>query len=243
VIAEPLNDRGCLGRLEALAAQATARPDIQALAAAFPTTRALRGWIRGLAQRDDQGDLADGPRVACDVSQRARVPAADPNCVERALLYLACAELIDPAPTRRLATLALSVGRHTLPVEDGQAVILDPRAPRVEIDSELWGVRNAVEKSIPPGSDEGQLLDWIADLAIAPATSTHGELGRRRVGNARAVMSRVARGEPLSALRRITVRRDVAYTLAQAAVSAALLGPAAPWGVEVARSALGMLGL
>ena len=34
--------------------------------------------------------------------------APDPNCVERAILYLAAAELIDPAPVEAMAARTLS---------------------------------------------------------------------------------------------------------------------------------------
>lgn len=81
MIDDPLNDTECLGQLTEVAARATKTPEARALATRFATTAALAEHIRSLPQRDDAGDPADGPRVACDVSQRARLFPADPNCV------------------------------------------------------------------------------------------------------------------------------------------------------------------
>lgn len=81
MIAVPLNDRDCLDKMTALAVEATKRNDVRALAQRFTTPRQLAAWIRSLPQRDDDGNAADGPRVTCDVSQRVRIGADDPNCV------------------------------------------------------------------------------------------------------------------------------------------------------------------
>lgn len=81
MIAPPLNDEECLGQFTAITVDGLKRTDVQAVAARFRSTRALVGWIRSLPQRDDDGDPKDGPRVACDVGQRARLVADDPNCV------------------------------------------------------------------------------------------------------------------------------------------------------------------
>src|SRR5690606_23789961 len=105
VIGRPHNDRSCL---DAISAEVKARvereePALLEVAAEQGTTEDLVGWIRSLPQRDDTGEPADGPKVrACRPPQRLRIPAADPNCVERAALYLAVAELLDPEPVRRL---------------------------------------------------------------------------------------------------------------------------------------------
>ena len=64
----------------------------------------------------------DGPKVdACAPPRRLRLPAADPNRVERAALYLALGEFLAPEPPSRLATIDTPGGRHTLPVEREQA--------------------------------------------------------------------------------------------------------------------------
>jgi hypothetical protein len=72
VIVDPLNDAECLGQLTAIASEGTTNPEIKTLAARFRSTKALAKWIRGLPQRDDTGEANDGPRVMCDVGQRAR---------------------------------------------------------------------------------------------------------------------------------------------------------------------------
>jgi len=50
---------------------------------------------------------------AVTADHRTRAEAlADPNCVERAALYISFAELIDPQPVRRLATVATTRRRN-----------------------------------------------------------------------------------------------------------------------------------
>src|SRR6185312_16467416 len=98
-------------------------PVLAEIATKHPNTEDLARWIRTLPQRDDNGDPNDGPKVkACEPVQRLRIPADDPNCVERAALYVAVAELIDPVPVRQLATLDTVNGLHTFPVENGLPV-------------------------------------------------------------------------------------------------------------------------
>jgi hypothetical protein len=133
VIATPLNDRECLGAItEQVAAMVESRdPALVAIADQYEDPEALADWIRTLPQRDDQGMPCDGPKVqACRPPQRLRIPADDPNCVERASLFLGAAELIDPRPVRRLATVDTPGGLHTFPTEDGAPVILDPMQSR-----------------------------------------------------------------------------------------------------------------
>src|SRR5690349_20944445 len=116
------------------------------LAAKHPTTEALAAWIRSLPQRDDDGIPSDGPKVeACEPMQRLRIPAPDPNCVERAALYLGVSELIDPWPVRQLATLDLDWGRHTFPIEAGAPIVLDPR-----VTSEALRRGLAQRNQVPP---------------------------------------------------------------------------------------------
>ena len=117
MIGEPHNDRACLGQVTELARQASRREDMRELASRFGNTQTFRDWIRGLPQRDDEGNLSDGPRITCDVPQRVRLSPGDPNCVERSLLYLAAGEVLDPKPVRRLVTIDTPVGRHTFPTE------------------------------------------------------------------------------------------------------------------------------
>jgi hypothetical protein len=130
------NDLTCLGAITELVAALVGQhdPRLVELAARYPTVQALAAWIRSLPQRNDEGLADDGPRVdACMPPQRLRILPEDPNCVERAALYLGAAELIDPYPVRRLATIDYSWGRHTFPVEEGAPVVLDPRASYDEL--------------------------------------------------------------------------------------------------------------
>lgn len=124
------NDTWCLGNItERIVALVGERPQwLVDMAARFENTDEAAEWIRLLPQRDDEGLPGDGPKVeACQPWQRLRIPADDPNCVERTALWVALAELIDPWPVRRLSTLDFSWGRHTFPLEEGEPIILDPR--------------------------------------------------------------------------------------------------------------------
>jgi hypothetical protein len=130
------NDLTCLGKITEIVADLVSRPApwLPELASRFQSTEELAAWIRSLPQRDDEGLPSDGPRViACEPWQRLRIPADDPNCVERAALYIAVAELIDPWPVRRLATLDFDWGRHTFPIEEGEPIVLNPRVSEEEL--------------------------------------------------------------------------------------------------------------
>src|SRR5262249_37561944 len=138
VIDLPLNDYECLDQLTLVAIKAVGRADIARFARRFSSTAALRRWIRSLPQRDDEGVAGEGPRGRRDDSPPRRVPALDPNCVERSLLYLAVAEHLDARPVRRLATILTPAGRHTLVVENGEPVVMDPRLTRNGVEAGLW---------------------------------------------------------------------------------------------------------
>lgn len=130
------NDLTCLSAISEVMVDLVEQRDplLIEVAQKYPTTQALAAWIRSLPQRDDFGTPGDGPKVvACEPVQRLRIPAPDPNCVERAALYLGAAELIDPYPVRQLATLDFDWGRHTFPIENGAPVVLDPRISAEEL--------------------------------------------------------------------------------------------------------------
>ena len=119
MIGLPFNDYTCLASITEVIAELVENGDpvITEIAAKHPTTASLAAWLRTLPQRDDEGVPGDGPKVdACDPPQRLRIPAPDPNCVERAATYIAIAELIDPVPVRQLATLDTPIGLHTFPI-------------------------------------------------------------------------------------------------------------------------------
>ncbi|MEP6866751.1 MAG: hypothetical protein ABJE66_39430 [Deltaproteobacteria bacterium] len=84
MIGLPFNDYKCLGSITELVAEvvATRDPVIVELAAKHRTTESLIHYIRGLPQKDDDGDDNDGPKVeTCEPPQRLRLPAKNPNCV------------------------------------------------------------------------------------------------------------------------------------------------------------------
>jgi hypothetical protein len=137
-----VNDLTCLGSITEIVADlvqsGNTDPALLDLARRYQTTEALAAWIRTLPQRNDEGIPGDDPKVAaCRPPQRLRIPAEDPNCVERAALYLGVSELIDPLPFRQLATLDFAWGRHTFPIEDGSPVVLDPRVTAEELAHSL----------------------------------------------------------------------------------------------------------
>lgn len=130
------NDLHCLGWMSEILISLLDPPDprLVELAQRMKTTAALAAWIRSLPQRDDQGIIGDGFKVdECRPAQRLRIMPDDPNCVERAALYVLVAELIDPRPVRRLSTLDYAWGRHTYPIEDGVPIVLDPRVTYEEL--------------------------------------------------------------------------------------------------------------
>ena len=195
MIALPFNDRTCLGSITEVVAELVKNDDpvLAEIAAKHDTTGSLAAWIRTLPQRDDDGEAKDGPKVeVCEPPQRLRLPADDPNCVERAALYVAVAEMIDPEPVRQLATLDLPVGLHTFPIENGAPIILDPNVPRncVDCGMALSGEGTATIEPL-------DAIAWTADLAERDSFALRN--GPSRVRRARnAVMRMVDHGIPPS---------------------------------------------
>lgn len=175
MIAEPINDRDCLLPTTYYVVGQLGRDDLQKLARKFSNTRKLAAWIRSLPQLDDTGHNHGMPTIACDTPQRARLPTGTPNCYERVLLYLALAELIDPVPIRQMATRNTPAGRHTVAVEDGTEVNLNP-SRRVESgeppdgdhrNASLHQLADERERDRPhaprPGEPEPQLPDRLPE--------------------------------------------------------------------------------
>jgi hypothetical protein len=180
MIGIPFNDYGCLGAITKTVVELVENHDeaLVALATQHPSTDALAAWIRTLPQRDDDGTHSDGPRVeVCDPPQRLRIPATDPNCVERAALYVAVAELLDPKPVRQLATLDTPLGLHTFPFENGAPVVLDPRVPRNCLDSGLA----APSDETPVAIDAMDAIDYATELGWAGAAHLRNGPSRARV--------------------------------------------------------------
>ncbi len=171
MIAKPHNDRDCLGAITEAVVDLIDQqePALVAIAEQHEDPEALAAWIRTLPQRDDDGRPCDGPKIhACRPAQRLRIPADDPNCVERAALYIGAAELLDDGPVRRLATVNTPGGLHTFPTEDGAPVILDPEPARNSDDAATRRLR--LERLI--GTDETRGVR--GDLARARKSKAAG---------------------------------------------------------------------
>jgi hypothetical protein len=155
----PLNDTPCLDPAHQAAEQFAQTPEARAKAKQFRNRHQVARHIRSLPQRDDFGDPNDGPRIQCDVSQRLRLPADDPNCYERLPLYLALVSIVEPETCVTSATMMLDNGRHTFPVEfhDGipEIVVLDP------IDEPLHNAMTATAYQLRNASP-------MADTLLAP---------------------------------------------------------------------------
>jgi hypothetical protein len=222
MIADPKNDRTCLGRLTELAREMAANPDpaLVELAQRFRTLDELIAWVRSLPQRDDLGDPNDGPRLdACTPPQRLRVAPKTPNCFERTLLYLVLAELIDARHTRYARTVDLPTGRHTLPIENGEPVVLDPRVTRNAVRSSMFRTQ-ARNCTAPIALSPEEAIDWIVAVAAEPAENfAHGP---ERVRRGHRVLRGVLRGRPIC----VSELPDVAFTLALADREAPLYGDA-----------------
>ena len=221
MIANPHNDRACLGAITKEVAAMVERqdPELVAIAEERGSVEALVSWIRALPQRDDTGLQGDGPKVeACRPAQRLRVPTEDPNCVERAALYVGVAELLDPTRVRRLATVETPAGLHTFPTEDGEPVILDPQQSRNGLRAALFRARRARNGGQAVALTPREAVDWIADLAREPAGRFAG--GVRRVRNGRRAMRALLIGRPLC----VADMQDVVFVLALADREARVFG-------------------
>jgi hypothetical protein len=207
VIVPPLNDRPCLGTVTEFARGLIIehREELSAIASQFATTHELAWWIRQKPQVDDYGIPGEGPKVnACRPPQRLRVLSKAPNCFERTVDYVVLAELIDPGPKRAMVTINTSNGKHTLPVEDDQAVVLDPGMTRNALEGALFQLdRRALSVS------RNQALDWIAAIAEEPAAA-RGDA--HRVRNARSAMWAVMAGDEITP----QSVADIAYTVDEA---------------------------
>jgi hypothetical protein len=186
VIGVPVNDPTCLASITTVIADMVRNQDpvLVEIAQRHGTTAKLAAWIRTLPQRDDDGTPGDGPKIeACAPPQRLRIPADDPNCVERAALYVAVAELIDAGPTRQLATIDTPNGLHTFPVENGGPIVLDPKQHRNRLCCGL-----ALSTPGPIAIDSRDAIEWSAQLAADGAGTTNIRNGASRVARARNAM-------------------------------------------------------
>ncbi len=227
MIGQPLNDHRCLGQITEVVAELVNNrdPEVAKVAERVGGTEALAAWIRGLPQRDDVGHPGDGPKAeACSPPQRLRIPAPDPNCVERAALYLAAGELLDPRPVRRLATIETPAGFHTFPVENEAPVVLDPKVRRNALEAGLFQMQDG-----PVAMTPGEAVEWVCALAAEPAAAHRNGLGR--VQRARSALRGVLDGRPVQEKE----AGDVGFALALADREARMFGRR---GVAVMRTTL-----
>lgn len=172
-IIDPLNDAECLGKLIDKARSFATTARAQELAQECQTPEGVAELLRQLRQRDDLGDPDDGPRIACEVSQRLRLPTLDPNCFERAALYLAIVSILDPARLLTAATLSFNGALHTFPVEieNGipRAVVLDPAVAEITpaMSATAWQLRNTSPMA------EDAIAPWFHQVAET-ACIAHG---------------------------------------------------------------------
>jgi hypothetical protein len=167
MIGLPYNDLECLEAISEVVRQLVEAQDrvLVDLAKQYPTTGALVQHMRQLPQRDDNGERRDGPRVQeCTPTQRLRFGAQDPNCVERAALFIGVEELRDPGPIRQLATIDTEIGMHTLPLVYGHPVLLDPR-----VDAEMAELGLALAAPAPVALTPKQAIDCTVALAKTEA--------------------------------------------------------------------------
>jgi hypothetical protein len=183
-----------------------------------------------------------------------RLPTSDPNCYERTAIYLAVAERVDPYPLRRPVTVPTPSGPHTLVVEDGEPVVLDPS---VDVRGAFAALRDGTTSSpsgrrvrsaplrtdAPPDGEPEALLGWVAWIAEETAIDQCGEAGARRVERVRRIFDRLLRGEPAARFRSAETRAEIAWLLDVADHAANLWGADGIMGVHLARSALAMLDL
>lgn len=209
----PLNDKECLAQLHELVEQYQRLKWVRRLARRFKSVKGLICWIRSLEQRDDLGDPDDGPRLPCNVSQRARFALSDPNCFERVLLFLALALLIDPSLDLTSASMIINEGWHTFPVEirDGvpRIVVLDPinDPPRNTMAYTAWQARN-----LRPG-DRRTLAAWFNEV-VRNACLDEGTAESYRLGM-QALRNAITTGEALAHPEHIDHVLELAYRDAQ----------------------------
>jgi len=120
VILDPVNDVDCLGQLTTIARELSSTTLIRTVATHLGTRDNVIRWLQSKPQADDDGkELVQF--IKCDVPQRVRLLAEDPNCVERATDAMMLLEALEKmgmtyAVGRALGTVNQPV-RHTGLVE------------------------------------------------------------------------------------------------------------------------------
>ena len=138
-IIDPKNDPECLNKVHDAARAFAATEQARNMASHLTNLEDVAEYIRALEHRDDLGDPNDGPRIQCDVPQRLRLPAFDPNCLERSAMFIAFASHVEPDVDVSTATVRVDNGLHTYPV-----IIRDGIPHPVELSSNVAHLRNAM---------------------------------------------------------------------------------------------------
>lgn len=161
MIVDPINDVECLGQLTVIVRELAPTTLVRTVARHLGSRQSVVDWLRQKPQADDDG-REPVLFISCDVPQRVRLFADDPNCVERAtdaaMLLEALEQLGTTAPSRRALATVDHPLRHTGLVEKSGdrwwAVDLFPRRDvrrNVSLDqiaSGLQGVHRVIGKPI-----------------------------------------------------------------------------------------------
>ena len=120
MIVAPVNDVECLAQLTTIARELASTTLVQTVARHLGSREAVIRWIQAKPQADDDGREAIR-YITCDVPQRVRLLADDPNCVERATDALLLLESLERMKLTSSAARALATvdrpARHTGLVE------------------------------------------------------------------------------------------------------------------------------
>lgn len=81
MLVSPLNDKKCLHLLLEEVKRLAQKRKVRDWVKQFRSIDEVIAYIRSLEQCDDLGNLADGTRLPCEISQRARFASMDPNCL------------------------------------------------------------------------------------------------------------------------------------------------------------------
>lgn len=120
MILAPINDAECLVQLTTIARELASTTLVRTVARHLGSREAVIRWIQAKPQHDDDG--RESVRyIVCDVPQRVRLLADDPNCVERATDALMLLEALEQMSLAKAALRALGTIerplRHTGLVE------------------------------------------------------------------------------------------------------------------------------
>lgn len=210
MILPPLNDRECLDLLHEEVRRRVRHPVYVGLAQAFHTPEEIAAFIRSRPLELDHGSPLDGPRLACIPSQRLRHLPEGINCFESTAMYMPLAEIIDPSTPRTSCTIRVGRGYHTFPVDQGQAVILDPELPpRNAMDAGIYTCqrRNGLRPTI---LQAGEARPWLLRVA---ANAARTPIERTAVRTAVHALNRsLYHGEPLVDLHALATAIALAET-------------------------------